>query len=146
LHAVLPFAEDDFLTQRVTFGLPQLQGWRARYEALRGDLRFTHHFATTEEFLGDEVLYGFAARFMQGLALIRAAQAGAEAVLLALRALDGPGPISDDWAKLGGGAVRTIEMEAPARPPVPTTRPGLPSRTVKAMLFADVAGFAGLSE
>jgi class 3 adenylate cyclase len=140
LHVVLPFAENDFLAERVTCGLPGLQEWQTRYEALRGVLRVTQHFATTEEYLGDEVLYDFAARFMQGLALIRAAQVGAEAVLVAMH--DG----LRGWA----GSTRRIELSgltAPAQPaPAPRPRPGLPPRTVKAMLFADVAGFTGLPE
>ena len=69
LHIVLPFLEEDFITERVTYGLPHLQPWRSRYKELCGPLRVTTHHATTEPFLNDQVLHDFNGVFMQGLAL-----------------------------------------------------------------------------
>jgi class 3 adenylate cyclase len=161
LHLVLPFNESDFCTERITYGLPELESWRERYEKLRGYLRVPLHFATTEEFLDDQVLYDFAGTFMQGLALTRAGHVGVNAVALVVRdttAQTGPSGMAtfvDNWKKTGR-ELRNIDLAA-IRAGVslplcalPAVRPALyrltPQRTVRAMLFADVAGFSGLPE
>jgi class 3 adenylate cyclase len=161
LHVVLPFAEDDFVIDRLTYGLADLEPWRGRYEQLRGFLRTTRHFATNEDFLNDMVLYDYAGSFMQGLALTRAAQVGVEAIALVVQdptPQPTPGSLANfvtSWRRLGR-ELRLIDLAAlrngvhlaatflpvpPDRPPRPT-----PQRTVRAMLFADVAGFSGLPE
>jgi len=161
LHMVLPFAEPDFYTERLTYGLPEFESWQKRYEDLRGFLRVTRHFATSEEFLNDQVLYDFAGSFMQGLALTRAAQVGVEAIALVVQdpaSLEVGGNLAtfvNNWRRIKH-ELRTINLaalrdrlmpvttltETPRdRPPRPT-----PQRTVQAMLFADVAGFSGLPE
>ncbi len=43
------------------------------------------HFATTEKFLNDQVLYDFAGMFIQGLALMRAAQVGVDAIAVVVQ-------------------------------------------------------------
>jgi class 3 adenylate cyclase/tetratricopeptide (TPR) repeat protein len=160
LHVVLPFAEEDFRTERLTYGLPELKRWQQRYEELRGHLRVTQHFATTEEFLNDQVLYDFAGAFMQGLALTRAAQVGVEAIALVVQdAAPYPGPrglatFVENWKKTGR-ELRVIDLASlrdglrlktpPPKPQGPPD-PRKPQRTVQAMLFADVAGFSGLPE
>jgi tetratricopeptide (TPR) repeat protein len=72
LHSVLPFAEEDFCTECVTYGHPELDPWQRRYEDLRGFLRVTQHFATTEGFLNDQV----ACRYGPGLSNLGALQLG----------------------------------------------------------------------
>jgi class 3 adenylate cyclase len=164
LHVVLPYAEEDFLLERVTYGLPGLGGWRRRYQELLGVLRLTRHFATTEEYLGARVLNDFASEFMQGLALMRAAQVIGEAVALVVQ--DSASPATHKgtaafikgWKERTGQKARVIDLaEVRAKAPVPSLagdgeaaperpRPQVPERTVKAMLFADVAGFSGLPE
>ena len=161
LHVVLPFAEADFVHERLTFGLPEREPWRERYVKLCGNLRVTRHFATTEEFLNDQVLYDFCGTFMQGLALTRAAQVGVEPVALVVRdATPQQGPrglatFVDNWSKTGY-ALRVIDLaalrrevcRAPLSPAAVQERPPLrkEQREVRAMLFADVAGFSGLPE
>ena len=158
---VLPFAEEDFRIERLTYGLPELESWHQRFEELRGFLRVTRHFATTEEFLSDQVLYDFAGSFMQGLALTRAAQMGVDAIALVVQDTTQP-PTSSNlatfvstWRKTGR-ELRVIELAA-IRAGVHLTAPPLaaplkqppqprPERTVRSMLFADVAGFSGLPE
>jgi class 3 adenylate cyclase/tetratricopeptide (TPR) repeat protein len=161
LHVVLPFAEEDFIAERVTYGVPELTPLRQRYEDLRSLLRVTSHFATTEEYLGDEVLYDFAGTFLQGLALTRAAQVGVEAIALVVQdpatesVPSGLTTFISNWRRTGR-ELRVIDLAAlrdghrvasiplsplPARPSLPRS-----PRTVKAMLFADVAGFSGLPE
>jgi hypothetical protein len=79
LHAVLPFDEDDSFAERLTYGLPEFESWRQRYDELRRSPRVTQHFATAEKFLNDQVLHDLAGSFTPGLALTRAAQVGADA-------------------------------------------------------------------
>jgi class 3 adenylate cyclase len=161
LHIVLPFAEDDFCTERLTYGLPVLAPWRQRYEELRGFLRVTRHFATTEEFLNDEVLYDFSSSFMQGLTLTRAAQVGVEAIALIVQdQAEQATPsrltsFASNWRRTGHelrvidlATLRTGVRLTPTRPQAPPERlpPRKSQRTVRSMLFADVAGFSGLPE
>jgi class 3 adenylate cyclase/tetratricopeptide (TPR) repeat protein len=161
LHVVLPFAEKDFITERLTYGLPEMQPWQKRYEEFRGHLRVTQHFATTEEYLNDQVLYDFAGTFMQGLALIRAVQFGVEAIALVVQ---DPGPYPgprglatfiENWKKTGR-ELRVINLAelregvrltaAPLPRPQGHAHSRKPERKVQAMLFADVAGFSGMPE
>ncbi len=161
LHVVLPFAEDDFVVERLTYGLPEQKSWHERYQKLSGHLRVTHHFATTEAFLNDQVLYDFGGTFMQGLALARAAQVEGEPVALVVQdSAQEPGPSGlatfvDNWRKTGH-ALRIIDLaEVRSGLQLTTTAAALPQeltprwtaqREVRAMLFADVAGFSGLPE
>ncbi len=167
LHLVLPFAEEEFCTERLTYGgLPALEPWRRRYAELRGDPHVVRHFATTEEFLNDQVLYDFAGGFMQGLALTRAAQVGGRGRRPGRCATRCSRPARAAWPRSSttGGelaasrASSTSRRSAPAcrltappcheRPAAPSPPPAShrPGRTVRAMLFADVAGFSGLPE
>lgn len=162
LHIVLPFDEEDFCIERLTYGLPELQDWQRRYKELRGSLRLTGHFATTEAFLNDQGLYDFAGTFMQGLALTRAAHVDVEVIALVvqdptsqLSAPSGLATFIDNWKKTGreprvinlAEVRRGVDLTAPI-----LTAPAEPrllrksQRTVHAMLFADVAGFSGLPE
>ena len=161
LHAVLPFDEDDFCDERLTYGVTELESWRQRYEELRGFLRVTRHFATTEKFLNDQVLYDFAGSFMAGLALTRSAQVGVEAVALVVQdpaTQDRAGNLATfvtNWRRTGR-ELRFIDLASVRSGVSMTTTLGWPTleraplatpqRTVRAMLFADVAGFSGLPE
>ena len=166
LHVVLPFAPDDFYRTSVDFGLPAMQVWRARCDDVLK--RATQiHYATTEPYLGDKILFEFVTDFIHGLAVIRAAERGVSAQALvvldsgahALRG--GTGDFLDRWTR-GGRAQKTIDLRAlrerilgptPPAPPAapkaqPATAPALPrtDRQIKAMMFADVAGFGSLKE
>jgi class 3 adenylate cyclase len=161
LHAVLPFDADDYRYERLTYGLPEFESWQRRHEELQGSLRVTTHFATTEKFLDDQVLYDFAGSFLQGLALSRAAQLGVEAVALVVQdpATQAAGgnlaTYAANWRQTGR-ALRVINLAElrGALPPATTTiaaplqrpRASTPKRALRAMLFADVAGFCGLPE
>ena len=161
LHVVLPFAENDFRIERVTYGLPEFGPWQKRYEELSGHLRVTQHFATTEEFLNDQVLYDFAGAFMQGLALTRADQVGVDAIALVVH---DPGPypgprgletFMENWKKTKR-ELRVIDLAAlrdrvpltaaPLRNPQEQPRPRNKPRIVQTMLFADLAGFSSMPE
>jgi class 3 adenylate cyclase/tetratricopeptide (TPR) repeat protein len=160
LHLVLPFDEDDFLAESVDFGLKELSDWKKRYAELKGFLRIEQHAATTEAYLNDQILYDFCGTFMQGLGVNRADQFGVDAVALVV--LDPQSPshsglktFLSNW-KLMNRHVRTIDLaklrkeKNPASVSLPPMqeRPveDLPPRTLKAMLFGDVAGFSGVAE
>jgi class 3 adenylate cyclase len=160
LHVVLPFDEQDFIDERVTYGLPDLESWRGRYKELCGGLRVTTHFATKEPFLNDQVLHDFNGVFMQGLALTRAEQVGVPAIAVVVQdstvqsSQSGLATFVENWKKTGRelriinlAAVRAGVPLTAAAPEAVQERPARRSeRTVKAMLFADVAGFSGLPE
>ena len=157
LHLVWPFDEEDFLFERVDFGLAEMGEWRRRYGAVRGLLR---HFATTEPYLDDRVLYDFGGTFMQGLALMHAAQLGVKPIALVVRDPASP-PDSglttfiDNW-KRTGHELREIDLaelreRVGARPvpmpPMPPRPAGkTPPRSLRAMLFADVSGYSRVGE
>lgn len=161
LHMVLPFAESDFIAECVTYNRPELESWHHRYHQLRGPLRSTLHHATKEPFLGDNVLYDFAGLFMQGLGSAHARRSGTEVIALVVRdesATQQPTGVErflEYWHTMNNklcvidlgplrrraGNPRGV-MEAPKQPEPRRT----PMRSVKAMLFADVAGFSGLAE
>jgi class 3 adenylate cyclase/tetratricopeptide (TPR) repeat protein len=160
LHAVLPFDEDDFCDERLTYGLAELEPWKRRYEDLRGFLRVTRHFATTEKFLNDQVLFDFAGMFIQGLALMRAAQVGVDAIAVVVQdpatseSIGNLTTFVTKWRQTGH-ELRVIDLAAvragvtlTTTVPAPLGRPAArkPQRTVRSMLFADVAGFSGLPE
>jgi class 3 adenylate cyclase len=169
LHIVLPFARDDFYTTSVDFGAPGMSAWRKRFDAVLADVPADNvHFATTEPHLGDDILFDFVNQFIQGLAVIRAAQRGG--VPHALVVHDGvahnpeaeprPGGAGDflmTWA--GDPKPKIIDLgrlrrsilgedRPPAdRPADPPARPPRGSaRHIKAMLFADVKDFSKLEE
>ena len=160
IHLVLPFAEEDFIPERVTYGLPQMEGWLKRYRELSSALRVPQHAATTEKYLNDQVLYDFAGTLMQGLALTRAEQVGAKAIALVVQDREakqesiGLTKFIDNWKKTGL-ELRVIDLANVRRhtrlaATVPQEVRPWPvhesQRTVQAMLFADVAGFSGLPE
>jgi class 3 adenylate cyclase len=157
---VLHFDEKDFISERVTNDLPELESWRGRYKELSGVLRVTTHFATREAFLNDQMLHDFNGVFMQGLALTRAEQVGVSAIAVVVQdatVQSGPSGLAtfvENWKKTGN-ELRVIDL-ARVRAGVHLTASPLPAaqerpprrsqRTVRAMLFADVAGFSGLPE
>ena len=70
VNIVLPFDRDDFVRTSVAVGG---EGWVPRFErALEKATRVIP--ATTESHLGDDVLFEYAARLVEGLAMLRASQ------------------------------------------------------------------------
>jgi class 3 adenylate cyclase len=165
LHVVLPFHKDDFYYTSVDFGEPSMKSWRARCDAIFA--RKPHvHYATTEHYLGDDVLFDFVNSFMQGLALTRAAERGVEARGLIL--VDESSPelrggtrhFLETW-RMAGRSHDTISLtrlrsgihppartETAAAAPPPKTVKGISGlqRKIKVMLFADVKDSSKLPE
>ena len=149
LHAVLPFAEEDFLAQSVR---PGGEEWVRRYRACR-DSAARVTLATETEFFGDPSQYGYASRMAMGLARLRSQHLGGEPVQVAIwdgRASGGPAGTGADvaaWASRGG-RTRVVDPGAVerglARPQPRVTSPC--ERTLAAILFTDFAGFSTLKE
>jgi len=75
LHVVLPFDPEDFLRTSVTYGLESMAKWGTRFK--RALSRATEVYqATQEQYLGDDMLFGFVNSVTQGLALMRASELG----------------------------------------------------------------------
>lgn len=149
LHAVLPFAEGDFLAQSVRPGGEQ---WVGRYRACR-DAAASVTVATEAEFFGDASQYGYASRMAMGLARLRAQHLRAEPVQVAVwdgvpsSGPAGTGADAAAWAE-EGGRTRIVEP-GPVRRDLGRPEPRLTSpyeRTLAAILFTDFAGFSTLKE
>jgi class 3 adenylate cyclase len=163
LHVVLPFAADDFLKTSVGYGAARYRAWEDRFRGVLGRLPPDQvHYATTEPYLGSDRLYAYANQFLQGMAAVRSAQCGI--VPRALVVLDpdsdprvgGTKHFLDLWTRLGHPAdvidLRVLRDEVsplfepePGAAPAPWPASELP-RQVRAMLFADVAGFSQMRE
>ena len=76
LNIVLPFTRKDFYNTSVDFDLDEMFAWRRRCDALLDNSAVKVHYATTENFLGDDVLFDFVNTFTQGLAITRAVELG----------------------------------------------------------------------
>src|SRR5262249_33614887 len=163
LHVVLPFAKEDFYATSIDFGRETMGPWRTRFDRVLEQATEVH-FATTEAFLNDEVLFAFVNQFTQGLALLRAAQRGVDAHALVVldpeteKKLGGTAYFLEEWrnAKRPDRVINLADLRAGiacspkesfATQPPPLAVPGqsLP-RAIKAMLFADVKDFSKLEE
>lgn len=139
--------------------------WRRRCDALLDNSAVKVHYATTENFLGDNVLFEFVNTFTQGLAVTRAVELGVEPY--ALLVLDpastalfgGTGYFNERWTA-GGREARVIDLATIRSQVVPKPRPSSGiiessqatgkereiKRQVKVMLFSDVKNFSKLEE
>ena len=149
LNVVLPFEQEDFLAQSVRPGGP---GWEPRYRAcLERAAGVT--VASAMGYFGDPAQFGYGGRMAMGLARLRAAGIGAEAVQLAIwdgREAIGPAGTGADVAawRGHGGRSRTLDpgrVERDLSRPSPAAGGGY-ERALAAILFTDFAGFSTLSE
>ena len=117
LQLVLPFEEQDFLTQSVRPGGP---GWEARYRVLPAGARSASSISSPMAYFGNPDQYGYASRMAMGLACLRAEHLAAEAIQIAIWdgvAPEGPAGTGADvlaWQQ-AGGRTRSID-------PGPVTR------------------------
>jgi class 3 adenylate cyclase len=160
LHLVLPFRQDDFVQTSVDFGLPEMIGWRKKYESVLKKAKQVH-YATGEAYLGDDILFEFLNTVLHGLALIRAGERGVEAQALVVvdRSLPeeqhGTFDFIQKWQARTGRDPEFLDLDElrrgvnlpdqPKRLDGPGPQ-GTGMRHVKAMLFADVKGFSKLPE
>lgn len=170
LNLVLPFDRDDFLrTSVATAG----EAWIRRFDsALARASRVV--MATEERYLGDDTLFDHAARIVDGLAILRAAQLETEPTMVGVadredigrkRRPGGTGATLARW-RSDGRAIDVIDLGALRRAAEPagaaarlgadrgaaikdrsgrSTRSHAP-RSIRSMLFADIAGYSRLHD
>jgi len=150
LHAVMPFAEEDFLRTSVRLGGPQ---WEERYVRTR-DAAASVTFATQIQHVDDDELFAYCSKLVMGLARLRAEIMQTEAFQLAIwdgKAPNGvAGTAADcaEWERQGGKTyIVPIPQERPQLDFVAMSDPAnRPRWTLRSMLFADFAGFSKLDE
>ena len=161
VNIVLPFDRLDFVRTSVAVGG---KGWVERFDAaLSRATRVIH--ATEEGYLGDRVLFEYAALLLEGLAVLRAAQLQATPSMVCVIDGDSTGDIGgthssfERWNRLVGPPqvidLRALRKRAShvAKPPAAAPEAAAaasveirPQRTLKTMLFADLAGFSRLHD
>ena len=164
LHVVLPFAQHDFLRTSVDFGqdASPWRKWRQRFDHVVDRLENASgiclRYATSEPYLGCDELFKFTNKMLQGLAVLRSRERGSKPAAIAL--IDQAAGTADflaSWSAAGYAdasylidiAPLRLAHPAPQAPVEPAAAP-IPveelTRPVKAMLFADVAGFSKIKE
>jgi hypothetical protein len=148
LHVVLPCARDEFVAHSVaTAGA----SWAARFDrCMRAAAAVS--YATDDAFLGDDVLYRYAAELAMGLALLRGGYLEAEVRQLALwdggPALGAAGTAIDvaAWRRRGGATTVVWPGQRAPAGAAASAPPAGSGREVRALLFADVKGFSRLTD
>ena len=150
LHAVMPFAEEDFLRTSVRVGGAE---WEERYIRAR-DAAASLTFATQIQHEDDDELFAYCSKLVMGLARLRADIMQTEAFQLAVWDGNAPGGVAGtaadcaEWARQGG---KTRFVAIPKdRPPLDTVASvkadNRPRWALRSILFADFAGFSRLEE
>lgn len=172
VNVVLPFDRDDFVRTSVAIGG---EPWIARFESALAHARRVI-MATDEQYLGDDILFDHAARLVEGYTVLRAEQLQAEPVLLCVAELQEPSAANASGPYATGGTLATLarwrragraesvielgSLESVAPVPVESSCPQRVTaasaaqppagrrdeRTLKSMLFADVAGYSRLHD
>lgn len=150
VHVILPFGIADFVEASVAPSGPE---WVTRFHAVLARCRDVT-FATDDEYLGDEQLFGYGSQVAMGLALSRARYLDAKAVQFAVwdsePAGDHVGTAVDvaRWRRTGNRTV-VVPVERPEAPqptkPNDRTQPG-PGRVIQALLVGDLQGFSALTD
>jgi hypothetical protein len=150
LHIVLPFARDEFVETSVA---DAGASWIERFEqclAAATEVRY----ATDDAFLGDDVLYRYASELAMGLALLRARFLDADVQQIAVwdgepaRGAAGTAIDVATWTRSGHPTTviapveRDVAVDAGADSGARASNGS--GRVVRALLFADVAGFSTL--
>lgn len=150
LHAVMPFAEEDFLRTSVRLGGPE---WEERYVRAR-DASASVTFATQIQHCDDDELFAYCSKLVMGLARLRAEIMNSEAFQLAVWDGNAPNGVAGtaadvkEWERQGGKTrIVSIPRERPALDPVAMASAKDRGRwTLRSLLFADFAGFSRLEE
>ena len=150
LHAVMPFAEEDFLRTSVRLGGAD---WEARYVRAR-DAAASVTFATQIQHSDDDELFAYCSKLVMGLARLRAGVMQSEVFQLAVwdgRPANGvAGTAADcvEWERQGGKTrIVPIPKDRPPLDAVIFAQPGdRPRWALRSILFADFAGFSRLEE
>jgi hypothetical protein len=162
VNLVLPFDRDDFVRTSVAVGG---DAWVRRFDAAL--TRASRVIMATEEgYLGDDALFAHAAIFVEGLAMLRAAQLQTAPRLLCLfdpadaARVGGTRESLERWTR-NVGPPHVIDLRelrqrstaagepvavAQAAPASPFDSAERPARALKTMLFADFAGYSRLHD
>ncbi len=149
LHVVLPFDEDDFVTESVT---PAGDGWGARFHrCLEGATSVRR--ITTGPFLGDGTLFRHANSVAMGLTCLRASMLDSRPLQMSVWDGKTTGSVVgteagiEGWAALGHSQIiidsRSPRLEAPT---LPLSSVSNRSRQFRAIVFGDFDGFSSLPE
>lgn len=150
LNVVLPYPADQFAALSVD---PGGRGWRARFDTTLAAATSVHVASPIGD-IGDPAAFSYSSNIAMGLTRLRARQIGGPAQLLAVwdgqaaRGIAGTAVDVAAWQSAGG---ETIILGADRldrrldRPRLPAAYDG-PARAVMAVVFADVPGFARLTE
>ena len=166
VNVVLPFDRADFVRTSVAVGGER---WIARFDrALERATRII--LATEESYLGDDVLFEHAFFLIEGLSILRASQLQTDASLLCVLDFDsaslpgGARAAYDRWSQFRGEPevidLRSLRNEAGlpsddanaaavlrmAQPFPEDHIAARPRRTLKVLLFADIAGYGRLHD
>lgn len=145
LNVVLPFAAEEFLETSV---LPAGEEWRGRFTRCL-EAAASVEVVTTSEHLDDPVLFDFCSRVAMGDALIRAGHLETDAHQVAVWDGTPSGGVAGTaidvarWASTGRGS--TVIPVTPG-PPTGDGRGPRKPRQIRAILFADFAGFSKLTD
>ena len=150
LHAVMPFAEEDFLRTSVRLGGAE---WEERYVRAR-DAAASVTFATQIQHSDDDELFAYCSKLVMGLARLRAGVMQSDVFQLAVwdgRPANGvAGTAADcvEWERQGGRTrIVPIPKERPPLDAVIFAKPAdRPRWALRSILFADFAGFSRLEE
>lgn len=170
VNVVLPFDRADFVRTSVATAGDE---WIARFDAALAQASRLI-FASEEGYLGDDALFDFAARLLEGLAALRAAQLETAPSLLCVIDTESTGKLGGTHAsyerwKRRFGAPQIVDLRrlrekraSDAAPPslpsppapipaipassAPPAGAGHPKRALKTLLFADVAGYSRLHD
>ncbi len=139
VNLVLPFAIDEFVAAHVA---PAGQVWETRFRsALARAASVT--VASPDPYNADGLLFHLAGLITRGIVCARAAKLGARPYLI----LAGPTTadldltLAADWGCKARLRVLDLTLHPPPRP-----APKAPQRTIRAMLFADIAGYGQLGD
>lgn len=154
LNVVLPFAEDDFITESVVSGG---HDWEDRYYACRNAAK-SISFATPSDYVGDDNQFAYNTLYAMGLALLRAEKRDCEAYQIAVvsnefasfSATGKAGTKADMklWQDLGRQTVTIPAGNVPRNlrfPPRTQVGDGT-RREIRSIIFADYKGFSRLGE
>jgi hypothetical protein len=150
LHAVMPFAEEDFLKTSVRLGGPE---WEPRYVRAR-DSAASVTFATQIQHSDDDELFAYCSKLVMGLARLRAGIMQSDIFQLAVwdgkpaNGVAGTAADCVEWERQGGKTqIVSIPRDRPALDQVIIAKPdSRPHWALRSMLFADFAGFSRLEE
>lgn len=144
LHVVLPFDRDEFIrTSVVTAGT----GWVERFERCLASAD-TVEIASTGEYLEDPVMFDYCSRIAMGDALLRARHLEAEPHQVAVwdqtmsTGVAGTAIDVKNWQATGSPAT----IIPVSRGDTPTGSPGGDKRRIRALVFADFAGFSKITD